>query len=91
MKKILVKCMKMCMVILLTIVANQQGELVPDRTAVIKKLTDAVGELNDAEITVIGAEMMVEHTDGTVEYVKDIDNIMLLADKDYHITYTGEF
>ena len=37
------------------------------------------------------AEMMVEHTDGTVEYVKDIDSIMLLAHKDYHITYTGAF
>ena len=37
------------------------------------------------------AEMMVEHTDGTFKYVKDIDNIMLLAHKDYHITYTGAF
>ena len=37
------------------------------------------------------AEMAVEHTDGTVEYVKDIDSVMLLAHKDYHITYTGEF
>lgn len=44
-----------------------------------------------AEITQSEAEMMIEHKDGTVEYVKDIDNIMLLADKDYQIAYTGTF
>lgn len=49
MVKILVKCMKVCMITLLTIVANQQGELVPDRTAVIRKITQALSELKDAE------------------------------------------
>ena len=44
-----------------------------------------------AEIEQSEAEMMVEHKDGTVEYVKDIDNIMLLADKNYQIGYTGRF
>lgn len=44
-----------------------------------------------AEIEPSEAEMMVEHTDGTVEYVKDIDSIMLSAHKDYSITYTGAF
>lgn len=43
------------------------------------------------EIAQSEAEMMVEHKDGTVEYVKDIDNIMLLADKNYQIGYTGRF
>lgn len=37
------------MIILLTIVANQQGELVPDRTDVIRKITQALSELKDAE------------------------------------------
>ena len=46
--KILVKCMKMCMIVLLTIVANQQGELVPDRTDVIKKIMEASNELIEA-------------------------------------------
>lgn len=49
MTKILLKCMRMCLIILLTIVANQQGELVPDRTDVIRKITRALSELKDAE------------------------------------------
>lgn len=49
MVKILVKCMKVCMITLLTIVANQQGELVPDRTDVIRKIMHALSELKDAE------------------------------------------
>ena len=49
MTKILVKCMKVCMITLLTIVANQQGELVPDRTDVIKKIMRALTELKEAE------------------------------------------
>lgn len=48
MVKILVKCMKVCMITLLTIVANQQGELVPDRTDVIKKIMQSMNELIDA-------------------------------------------
>lgn len=46
--KILVKCLKVCMITLLTIVANQQAELVPDRTSVIKKLLEASNELIEA-------------------------------------------
>ena len=49
MVKILVKCMKICMITLLTIVANQQGELVPDRIDVIKKIMRALNELKEAE------------------------------------------
>ena len=49
MVKILVKCMKVCMITLLTIVANQQGELVPDRTDVIRKIMQALSELKDVE------------------------------------------
>lgn len=49
MVKILVKCMKVCMITLLTIVANQQGELVPDRTDVIKKIMRSLTELTEAE------------------------------------------
>lgn len=49
MVKILVKCMKVCMITLLTIVANQQGDLVPDRTDVIRKIMNALSELKDAE------------------------------------------
>lgn len=48
MVKILAKCMTICMITLLTIVANQQGELVPDRTAAIKKITDALSVLKEA-------------------------------------------
>jgi len=51
----------------------------------------AIKALEQTQIEPSEAEMMVEHTDGTVEYVKDIDSIMLLAHKDYHITYTGAF
>lgn len=49
MVKILAKCMKVCMITLLTIVANQQGELVPDRTDVIRKIMQALSELKDME------------------------------------------
>lgn len=49
MTKILVKCIKVCMITLLTIVANQQGELVPDRTDVIKKIMRCLTELKEAE------------------------------------------
>lgn len=35
-------------------------------------------------------EMMVTHNDGTVEYLKDIDSVGLIASKDYCITYYGE-
>lgn len=37
------------------------------------------------------AAMMITHDDGSVEYLKDIDSVMLLAHMDYQITYTGEF
>ena len=46
MVKVLVKCMKICMITLLTIVANQEGNRVPDRTAVIRKISNAISELN---------------------------------------------
>ena len=49
MVKILAKCMKICMITLLTIVANQQGELVPDRIDVIRKIMQAISELEDME------------------------------------------
>lgn len=35
------------MVLLLTIVVNQSGELVPDRTKVIQMLTDLVNDLTE--------------------------------------------
>ena len=47
MNKILLKLLKVCLITLLTIVVNQQGELVPDRTDVIKQLSEALGELNE--------------------------------------------
>ena len=37
------------------------------------------------------AEMSITHCDGTIEYIKDIDSIMLLASKDYGISYCGTF
>ena len=48
MVKLLVKCMKVCLITLLTIVANQKGDLVPDRTAVINKIMEASNELIEA-------------------------------------------
>lgn len=63
--------------------ANGVKQIMLDAIALLKS--------QQAEIEPSEAEMMVEHADGTVEYVKDIDNIMLLAHKDYHITYTGAF
>lgn len=57
----------------------------------LSRMLDELIAEQQAEIEPSEAEMMVEHTDGTVEYVKDIDSIMLLAHKDYHITYTGAF
>lgn len=47
MTKILVKYLKLCIIVLLTIVCNQQGELVPDRSDVINKLSNACAELNE--------------------------------------------
>lgn len=37
------------------------------------------------------AEMLIIHNDGSEEYVKDIESIVLLAHKDYDIVYCGNF
>lgn len=37
------------------------------------------------------AEMLIIHNDGSEEYVKDIESIVLLAHKDYDIVYCGKF
>lgn len=42
-----IKWLRQIVLILLTIVANQNGNLVPDRTAVIQKLTDILDEMRD--------------------------------------------
>lgn len=39
-EKILIRCVWELLICMLTIVANQNGELVPDRTDTIKKLTE---------------------------------------------------
>lgn len=43
----IIKWLRQIVLILLTIVANQDGNLVPDRTAVIQKLTDILDEMRD--------------------------------------------
>ena len=43
----IIKWLRQIVLILLTIVANQNGNLVPDRTAVIQKLTDILDEMRD--------------------------------------------
>jgi len=55
-------------------------------------VADAVALLKEQEtVKAEDAEMSITHNDGTVEYVKDIADIMLLAHKDYGITYCGTF
>ena len=43
----IIKWLRQIVLILLTIVANQNGNLVPDRTSVIQKLTDILDEMRD--------------------------------------------
>ena len=43
----IIKWLRQIVLILLTIVVNQNGNLVPDRTAVIQKLTDILDEMRD--------------------------------------------
>lgn len=45
----IVKWVRMLTILLLTIVSNQNGELVPDRTAVIQKLTAMLDEMRDSD------------------------------------------
>ena len=55
-------------------------------------MRDALALLKEQEaVEPYEAEMMITHDDGSVEYLKDIDSVMLLAHMDYQITYTGEF
>ena len=55
-------------------------------------MRDALALLKEQEaVEPYEAEMMITHDDGSVEYLKDIDRVMLLAHMDYQITYTGEF
>lgn len=46
MKHTIIYYLRMITILLLTIVVNQNGELVPDRTTVIQKLTDALDDFN---------------------------------------------
>ena len=57
------------------------------------RLVNSILELlkEHEEVKAEDAEMAVTHNDGTVEYIKDIADIMLLAHKDYGITYCGVF
>lgn len=43
----IIKWLRQIVLILLTIVVNQNGNLIPDRTAVIQKLTDILDEMRD--------------------------------------------
>lgn len=45
----LIKWIRQLTILLLTIVSNQNGELVPDRTAVIQKLTAMLDEMRDSD------------------------------------------
>lgn len=44
----IIKWVRYLTLLLLTIVANQNGELIPDRTDVIQKLTAMLDEMRDA-------------------------------------------
>ena len=44
-ERILIRCVWELLICMLTIVANQCGELVPDRTDTIKKLTDVTNQI----------------------------------------------
>jgi hypothetical protein len=53
---------------------------------------DALALLKEQEaVKAEEAEMYILHNDGTAEYIKDIADVMLLAHKDYGITYCGTF
>lgn len=45
----IIKWIRQLTIILLTIVANQTGELVPDKTNVLQKLVDMLDEMRDED------------------------------------------
>ena len=47
MESTIVKWLRRLTIVVLTIVANQNGNLVPDRTEVIQSLTDMLNEMRD--------------------------------------------
>ena len=47
MESTIVKWLRRLTIVILTIVANQNGNLVPDRTDVIQSLTDMLNEMRD--------------------------------------------
>lgn len=46
-RKLVYNMIRKLAIILLTIVANQNGELVPDRTNTLKQLVDILNQIND--------------------------------------------
>lgn len=57
----------------------------------LQAVIDWVEELEAGRADPAEAEMYVTMNDGKGLYLKDVDSIMLLAHKDYGITYCGTF